>query len=198
MRDHVFFPLAAVLAGAFVLMAMQPWADRPPSGPASCGQCPNPEDKTIAGEELHRFVPGTFNGLQILKPEDGSPPILRITRLESEQYDNPQSGPHVTLAEDLEFAFEGRPIEVIVTARSVGDFAADKFEVDYYAKADGESGWREFPLTREFADYAFTWSTPPRGGVTGYDFLAIRPVAPDKRRTMEVKSVRIRGAGPKR
>ncbi len=69
--------------------------------------------------------------------------MLRITRLESEQYENPQSGPHGAGRGDLEFAFEGRSIEIIVTAHGRwAMFAADRFEVDYYAKADGESGGR--------------------------------------------------------
>ena len=32
----------------------------------------------------------------------------------------------------------------------------------------------------------------------GYDVLGIRPVAPDKRRTMEVKAVRVHAVGPKK
>ncbi len=200
MRDYLFFPLAAILAAVFVLMGLQPWAERVPSGPVSCGRCANPEDRTIEGKELHRFIPGNYNGLKIATPDEGGPPILRITRAAEEEYGNPQSGPHVVIDSDLELTFEDRPIEVIITARSVGEIPADRFEADYYARPDteGESGWVGFDLTREFKDYAFTFQVPNRGGVMGYDVLGIRPVAPDKRRTMEVKAVRIHAAGPKK
>ena len=39
--------------------------------------------------------------------------------------------------------------------------------------------------------------TPPRANSEGYDYLGIRPVAPDKRRVMEVRSVRIHTVGSK-
>jgi hypothetical protein len=200
MRDYIFFPLAAILAGVFILMGLQPWAERVPSGPVSCGRCANPEDRTVEGNELHRFVPGNYNGLKIVTPDGGGAPVLRITRAAEEQYGNPESGPHVVIDSDLEVAFEDRPIEVIITARSVGEIAADRFEADYFARSDsdGESGWQPFGLTREFKDYAFTFQVPNRGGVMGYDVLGIRPIAPDKRRTMEVKAVRIHAVGPRK
>jgi hypothetical protein len=200
MRDYIFFPLAAILAGVFILMGLQPWAERVPSGPVSCGRCANPEDRTVEGNELHRFVPGNYNGLKIVTPDGGGAPVLRITRAAEEQYGNPESGPHVVIDSDLELTFEDRPIEVIITARSVGAFPAGRFEADYFARSDseGESGWQGFDLTPEFKDYAFTFQVPNRGGVMGYDVLGIRPVAPDKRRTMEVKAVRIHAVGPRK
>jgi hypothetical protein len=179
-----------------VVTALQPFADRPPSGPASGGGR-NAEDLTISGEELHRFVPGNYDGLAILEPPDGSAPILRITRLADEAYEDPRSGPNLPLAEDLEFTYESRPIEVVIEARSAGDFAASQFEANYFAKPEGESGWQRFDLTREFAAHTFTFNVPARGDTLGRDYLAIRPVAPDKRRVMEVRSVHMRVLGPK-
>jgi len=197
MRDRYFFPLAAAVAAAFIFTAMQPFAHRPPRGPLSCGGCANGEDVTVAGDQLYRFVPGNFDGLAIFNPPEGGPPLLRITRLADEVYEDPRSGPHIAIAEDLEFAFESRPIEVIIEARSSGDFAATEFEANYFAKPEGESGWQKFVLGREFGLHSFTFNAPPRGDVEGYDYLGIRPVAPDKRRVMEVRSVRIRAAGAK-
>lgn len=195
MRDRHFFPLAAIVAGAFVFTALQPFADRAPRGPASGGGR-NAEDITIAGEELHRFVPGNFDGLAIVRPPDG-PPVLRITRLATETYENPVSGPNLPLAEDVEYVLESREIEVIIEARSAGDFAASEFEASYFARSEGESGWRIFTLGREFAPYRFNFKTPPRGDTAGLDYIGIRPVVPDKRRVMEVRSVRVHAVGPK-
>jgi hypothetical protein len=101
------------------------------------------------------------------------------------------------LAEDLEYALESRPVEVVIEARSVGDFAASQFEANYFAKVEGESGWRAFTLTREFQPYTLTFHTPRRGREEGYDYVGIRPVTPDKHRVMDVKSIRIRVAGQK-
>ena len=35
MRDRLFFPVAAALAGAFILMALNPFGERLPTGPVS-------------------------------------------------------------------------------------------------------------------------------------------------------------------
>lgn len=195
MRDRHFFLLAAAVGGAFVLTALQPFADRAPRGPASGGGR-NAEDVTIAGEELHRFVPGNFDGLAIVRPPEG-PPVLRITRLASDAYEDPRSGPNLPLAEDIEYALESREIEVVIEARSVGDFAATEFQASYFARPESESGWKTFTLSREFAPYSLTFKTPPRGETEGLDNIGIRPVAPDKRRVMEVRSIRVRAIGPK-
>lgn len=195
MQDRYFFPLAAAVAGAFIFTAIQPFADRPPRGPLSGGGR-NAEDVTAQGDELHRFVPGNYNGLDIIETPEGK--VLRITRLASEGYDDPRSGPHIVLAADLEYAFESRPIEVIIEARAADDSGASQFEADYFAKTEGESGWKTFDLTPDFQAYRFTFDVPAYGGTEGYDYLAIRPVVPDKKRVMEVRSVRIRATGPKK
>ena len=85
-----------------------------------------------------------------------------------------------------------------IEARSTGGIAADRFEAFYQARPDAGSGWIGFDLTREFAPYTFQFDTPPRGAVMSYDYFALRPVAPDKQRTMEVKSVRFRTVSARR
>ncbi len=204
MRDPLFFALAALVAGVFVFMAMQPFVERPPRGPLSCGGCVTPEDKTISGEDLHRFMPGNFDGIAIIKTQDTGETVLRISRLAEEVYDNPLSGPHIDIDSDLEYGFEARTIEVVIEARSVGEFGASRFEADYMAKADEESGWRSadpsgkpFDLTAGFQPYTFQYDTPRRGANLGYDYFGIRPLAPDKRRVMEVRSIRFHAITPK-
>lgn len=195
MRDRHFFPLAAAVAAAFVFTALQPFAHRAPSGPLSGGGR-NAEDVTALGDELHRFVPGNYDGLAVVDTPEGK--ILRITRLATEGYEDPRSGPHIVLAEDLEYAFESRPIEVIIEARAAADSGASRFQVNYLAKPEGESGWKEFDLTHEFQPYSFTFDVPAYIGSEGNDYFGIRPDVPDKKRVMEVRSVRFRTIGPKK
>jgi len=196
MRDTVFFPIAAALASAFVFTALQPFVDRPPRGPLSGGGR-NAEDLTVQGRELNRFLPGNYDGIRVITPPGATEPVLQITRSVEEQYDDPRSGPNIVLAEDLEWAFESRPIEVVIEARSAGDFPASQFEADYFARTESESGWHKFDLTPDFKPYSFTYKVPPRGPIEGHDYIGIRPVVPDKHRVMEVKSVRIHVLGPK-
>lgn len=198
MRDLFFYPLAAAVAASFVYLALQPYAERLPSGPVSGGGR-NAEDVTISGAELNRFIVGDLGGTQLDFVSEGDPPqtILRIDRDATALYDDPRRGPHVVLAEDLEFALESRPVEVIVEARSAGEFPASQFEVNYFAKSDSESGWKPFTLTPDFQPHKLSFFTPKQGRELGYDYIGIRPVTPDKHRTMEIRSVRILAAGKK-
>jgi hypothetical protein len=196
MEDRLFFPLAAALAGAFVFMALNPLAERLPTGPVSGGGR-NVMDLIVAGDELHRFVPGNYNGIAFERAQGDQPSLLRITRRAGEDYQDPRSGAHLVLAEDLEYAYEKRTIEVHIEARSAGDFPAGQFEADYFAKSEFETGWVKFDLTPEFQTYTFKYEAPQRGETEGYDYVGIRPVTPDKQRIMEVRSVRFVGAGEK-
>ena len=197
MRDILFFPVAAVLASTFIFVALDPYAERLPTGAVSGGGR-DAQDLTVKGTELNRFTIGNFKGvsLQLVRP-DGGEPFLRIDRQASATYEDPSRGPHLVLAEDMEVALESRPIEVIIEARSVGDAPAAAFEANYFAKVEGESGWRQFPLTREFQTYTLSFFTPRRQREEGYDFIGVRPVVPNGHREMDVRSVRIRSAGEK-
>lgn len=197
MRDFLFFPLAAALASTFIFVATNPFASHLPSGPVSGGGR-NALDVTVQGEELNRFVLGQLAGVSIdLMTPEGGKAFLRIDRQATAKYEDPRLGPHLILAEDLEYALESRPIEVVIEARSVDDFPASQFEANYFAKTESESGWHSFTLTREFQPYTLTFYTPKRGREEGYDFVGIRPVAPDKHRVMDVRSVQIRSVGKK-
>ena len=178
-------------------MAVNPFAARLPTGAVSGGGR-NALDVTVQGDELNRFVLGELSGLNIdLMHPDGGKAFLRIDRQSTAKYEDPRLGPHLVLAEDLEFALESRPIEVVIEARSVGDFPASRFEANYFAKTESESGWQSFTLTREFQPYTLTFYTPKRISEEGYDYVGVRPVSPDKHRVMDVRSVRIRSVGKK-
>lgn len=190
MRDRLFFPLAFILASSFILMALNPFSERVPSGPVSAG-AGNAEDVTVKDRELYRFQPGNYDSIKFIPASGETPAAMRITRQATEDYQDPRSGPHLVFAEDIEFALQHRRIQIDIEARGSGEFAASQFEANYFAKTEYETGWKPFDLTPEFKTYRFTFDTPQRGETVGYDYLGIRPVAPDKHRTMEVRSVRV-------
>jgi hypothetical protein len=198
MSDKLFFPVAFLLAGLLVFFAIDPLADRPPRGPVSGGGRVA-TDITIAGDELQRFVPGKIGGIEILPAVEATPITLRLQRMANQLYEDPRDGPHLVIAEDVEVALAGKPVEVTFEARAFGGVAAEQFEVNYFAAVGSESGWRSFPLTSQFAPYSFVWTPPEQAGVLGYDYLGVRPVTPEKRRSLEIRSIRIRlapgGAG---
>lgn len=190
MRDRLFFPLAFILASSFILMALNPFSERVPSGPVSAG-AGNAEDVTVNDRELYRFQPGNYESIKFIPASGDMPAAVQITRPATQDYQDPRSGPHLVFAEDIEFAMEHRRIQIDIEARGAGEFAASQFEANYFAKTEYETGWKPFDLTTEFQTYRFTFDTPPRGETVGYDYLGIRPVAPDKYRAMEVRSVRV-------
>jgi hypothetical protein len=188
MRDRLFFPVAAALAAAFIFVALNPLAERLPTGAVSGGGR-DAMNLTVSGLELHRFLPGKQTGMTFVYPANGQPALLSLTRTAGDAYDDPRLGPHLVLAEDLEYAYQGRNIRVEIEARAAGQFPASEFEADYFARVEGESGWKKFTLTSEFQTYSFVFHVPNRGESLGYDYLGIRPVAPSKQRSMEVRSV---------
>ena len=190
MRDRLFFPLAFILASSFILMALNPFSERVPSGPVSAG-AGNAEDVTVKDRELYRFQPGNYESIKFIPASGDMPAAVQITRRATDDYLDPRSGPHLILAEDIEFAMDHREIQIDIDARAAGDFGASQFEANYFAKAEGESGWQRFDLTPTFQTFSFTFEVPARGETQGYDYIGIRPVAPDKYRTMEVRSVRV-------
>jgi hypothetical protein len=196
MTDRIFFPATAAAAGLFALLALQPWSDRPPSGPVSGGGR-DAQDITVEGRELYRLRTGEAGEIRIVSGESGAPVAARLTLMPRAEYAEPQSGPYLTLAEDVELALESRPIEITIVARAVGEFAAERFEANYVARPGVESDWRSFALTAEFAPHVMTWTTPPVGGELGYDHLGLRPAPGPERRTMDIQSIRIRAAGPR-
>lgn len=196
MQDRLFFPLAFILASTFILMALQPFAHRVPSGPVSGGGR-NAEDVTVKGEELYRFQPGSYDSMKVIPASGETPTLIRITRPKAQEYQDPRSGAHLVYAEDVEYALEHRKIQIEIEARAAGDFPASQFEADFFSKAEFETGWQPFNLTTDFQTYRFTFNTPARGDTEGYDYLGIRPIAPEKQRTMEVRSVRVHALSPK-
>jgi len=195
MTDRVFFLLSALAAAALVLIALQPFSERPPSGPLSGGGR-NAEDLLLEGPELHRFLAGGMGSVSVAADETGKE-TLRINRLPADAYSETRLGPHVVLAEDVEFALESRKIEIVIEARARGEFAARSFEANYLARPGKESGWTAFEVTSEFAPYTLSYSNPSRGDGEGYDYIGVRPVATDRRAALEIRSIRIRAAGPK-
>lgn len=198
MSDRMFFSLIALLAVGMVVVAINPFADRKPSGPvSSAGR--NALDLVIKGDELYRFVAGNVGALTLVEPGEGRPETLLHVYLERrEAYDTPLYGPHLVLDADLERNYEGRRIRVTVTARPAPDWSASEMEVNYSTGRSGESGWERFALSPEFRDYSFEYDVPHADSEMGYDYLAIRPVAPDKQRAVAVAAIRIEGLGAKR
>ncbi|MEQ9316934.1 MAG: hypothetical protein RLN72_13850, partial [Henriciella sp.] len=104
------------------------------------------------------------------------------------------------LATDLETVFAGRKLRVTVNARAADRYGAEAIELNYALGNAESSGWKAFTTTKQFRDVSFEYDLPPKnvGAEPGYDYLAIRPVVPDKQRAILVRSVVFEPIGPPR
>ena len=107
-------------------------------------------------------------------------------------------GPHFVLAPDLEVAYAGRPVRVTVSARAADKYGASGLRLNYSVGNGTGSGWQRFDLTRQFRDVSFVYELPPRNKGTdpGYDYIAIRPEVPEKRRAVFVESIVLEPLAP--
>ena len=92
----------------------------------------------------------------------------------------------------------GRPVRVTVTARAADKYGASEMQLHYWAGSGEGSGWQTFNLTRTFQDYSFIYEPPARnpGTEPAYDYLAIRPVVPEKERAVFVSSITLQRMEP--
>lgn len=195
MPDQIFFPVSALLALLLVVLALDPFTKRVPTGPVSAADR-TVHNMTLSGQDLYRFTLGNVGELAIEGKKDQE--TLSITLQADEAYDNPRYGTFIAFDESVEFAYQGRRIRVTVTARSAGQFPASQFQANYSVGSRGESGWNTFDLTNEFKDYSFEYEVPYANRGLGLDYLAVRPVVPEKERTVEISKLHIKSLTPPR
>jgi hypothetical protein len=154
---------------------------------------------TVKDADLHRFQPGNYDSLQIIPASGDTPILLRLTR----QRDGGLSGPAIRAAPDpggrRRVRMEHRQIQIDIEARAAGDFAASTVR----GELSREGGVRDRlevvrPDTGVPDIHVHLRDAAARRGILAYDFIGIRPVAPDKYRTMEVRSVRVHGITAKK
>lgn len=192
-RDIFFYPAAALLAAGLVVLALSPAFGALPSGPVSVGDGAY-DTVLVAGEQLNRMQPGGDAGLALLGTGPAS--AMEITITADTLSDDPQLGPHFPLAADLEVQFAGYEMAITVRAKPGAMRGATQMRVNYSTGRNGESGWQVFDLKPGYDDYTLTYRVPVRTGEQGLDYLAIRPVVPDKSRTLLVERVEFR-RGPR-
>ncbi|WP_158085747.1 hypothetical protein [Henriciella aquimarina] len=190
MSDKVFFAAAALVAMVMVALGLLPGVNTLPTGPVSGG---GTDYKTIevSGDQLNRMVAGGEADIELVKMDGRT--LLQVGAKIGTLKEDPLLGPHFVLAQDLEVAFAGRTVQVTINARAAEKYGAEQMRVNYWVGAGEGSGWETFPMTRQFRDISFTYDIPDRdpGAAPGYDYLAIRPVVPEKERAILISSITI-------
>ncbi|MCI4645540.1 MAG: hypothetical protein MRY64_12235 [Hyphomonadaceae bacterium] len=192
MRDRLFFPAIFLLAAALVWLALLPGVGALPSGPVSVGDGQYRQIE-VSGLELNRIEAGGEVDIQLVRGE--GPAYLRMETIAGALPDDPLRGPHFMLAADLEVQFSGFEMEITVRAKPGERLGATQMMVNYSTGRDGESGWETFDLRPDWEDFTFRYRVPVKTGENGLDYLAIRPVTPDKTRSLLIESIRFRRRG---
>ena len=187
MRDRIFFPLAGVLVLLMVFLGLQPGIGRLPSGPVA-GDGTNYDRIVIEGEYLNKVIAGGDARTRLLRTQDRGY-VLQIDAEAGVLADAPELGPHFRLAPDIEVQFSGRRIRATVRMRPADDQGAMEAQANYSAGRVGESGWQTFALQPGFTDFSFEYDVPLTSGEQGVDYFAVRPVVPEKRRSLLVERI---------
>ena len=187
MRDRIFFPLAGLLVLLMVFLALQPGIGRLPTG-AVAGDGINYDRIVIDGDYLNKAVAGGDARVDLLRTPGGGF-ALQVVAAADALPDAPELGPHFRLAPDIEVQFAGRNIRVTARVRPADDRGATEVKLNYSAGRAGESGWRTFALQPGFSDVSFEYAVPPASGEQGVDYLAVRPVVPNKQRGIVLESI---------
>lgn len=186
MRDKFFFPLAALLTGMMIFLAVQPGIGRLPDG-AVAGDGLNYNRIVIEGPYLNKAVSGGDARVQLIR--DGKSYYLYIEAAADALMAAPELGPHFRLAADIETQFAGRRVRVTARVRPADTRGAEQVELNYSSGRAGDSGWQMLDLQSGFADVSFEYDVPPLEGDQGVDYIGIRPVVPDKSRALVLERI---------
>ncbi|MEM9740069.1 MAG: hypothetical protein AAF829_09385 [Pseudomonadota bacterium] len=187
MGDKIFFPLIVLFAAGLVALALSPQLNALPSGPVSVGDL-NYNEVEVSGLELNRMKAG--GDAQLVLQRDGpNQTALEIVTTAGLLSSDPRLGPHFELAADIEVQFSGFEIEVAVTAKPGEVSGALQMQVNYSTGREGESGWQIFDLQPGWETFRFTYPVPVKSGENALDYIAIRPVTPDKSRSILIDRI---------
>jgi len=183
MGDRIFFPLIILLAGGLVAFALAPQVGALPAGPVSVGDM-NYNQVSVDGAQLNRMLAGGEASVELVGNDQ-----LEIITTAGVLSDDPRLGPHFELAADIEVQFSGYEVEVLITAKPGERRGATQMQANYSTGRDGESGWQVFDLKPDWETFSFTYRVPAKSGENALDYLAIRPITPDKSRSLLIRRI---------
>lgn len=121
----------------------------------------------VVAEDINVPAGVTFNPVEV----DGTR-IMEVSAVPAEAPSTQKTGGvSVRMSDDFENRASGNP--VLVTVRAYSEQPGAHLGVAYSTNEVGNSGWREFALTNETADYQFVYDVGPKQAGLG-DFLAFR------------------------
>lgn len=192
LRDFVFYPVIALIVSAMVVAALWLGWQRPACGPF--GGADGPEDYSLIilnGQDLCRMQ--GYEGFDIALEDD----VLTIRAGAEANFADVQQNAHFVLGPDLEAVYSGYKVRVSLTVKPADGAGAEAFEFNYSSGKPGDTGWIQFELKPEWDTYTAEIDVPRKllESSVALDYLAVRPVVPEKTRGIELREIRFRRLG---
>lgn len=186
MRDLYFYPLAIVVIALIIGVSL------------SVGDYERPTDAqikqsgyNIADEDLTRLTASEGTNYEYVGATQGSPAFARLWTHQNKDNVGASAGVFAPLNSDYERAFAGERLRMIITARQSQSNPLEGFEAGYFTAGAGDSGWKTFSLTREWADYEFEFQPGFPKADPDIDYFGIWPGRTAETLSMDVSEMRI-------
>lgn len=192
MRDQVFYPLIGLVVVAMITSALWLGWQKPQCGPF--GGADGPEDYSLiilSGEDLCRME--AYLGYDLNLEDE----VLTIRAERDANLPDAQRNAHFRLGPDLETVYAGHKLRISLTVKPTNGAGAEAFEFNYSAGKAGDSGWIRFDLKPDWDTYTAEVDVPRKllENNVALDYIAVRPVVPDKTRGIELREIRFRRLG---
>lgn len=193
MKDYIFYPVALVLVLGMVALSLFEGWTQPKCGPF--GGANGPDDYSLIilnGGDLCRME-AAF-GYELNLASD----VLTIKAMDGAAQSDVQDNAHFRLGPDLETAYAGHTIRLSFTVKPSEGFGAQAFEFNYSTGKPGDTGWTRIDLKPDWDTYTAEINVPKKliEGEIAFDYVAIRPVVPEKTRSIDLREIRFRRLGP--
>ncbi len=192
MKDKIFYPVAIALAIGMVLISLAEGWSQPKCGPF--GGANGPEDYSLiilSGGDLCRMEANFGYELDL----QGD--VLTIKAEEGAAQTDVLDNAHFRLGPDLETAYAGHRVRLSFTVKPSPGFGASAFEFNYSTGKPGDTGWTRIEMQPDWNTYTAEIEVPRKliEGEIAFDYLAIRPVVPEKTRSLDLREIRFRRLG---
>ncbi len=187
MRDLYFYPLALILVGAILAVAILPGRGQTGLSAAQIRQ----DGYTLSGDHLRKLTqaPGTVATFSQNQP--GAFTFAVLSTNLPRGIVEPSAGVFATLGTHYADVFTGEQIKVTVRARRGRTHPLQTLQFAYFTVVAGNSGWRDFELSDTFADYSFIYSPAPHDGPNPVHYVGIWPGDGGKNETVEIQNIRV-------
>lgn len=184
MRDFLFYPLTALVAGGVIYYALSFAEEYEPIVLS--------EGFSVSGEQLqHMLIPEQLEFSLVTDEQTGE--VVAVLKSHANKKSAPPSaGISVRLGADFEKIFNGKPLEMTVRARAGSSEATPLFEMGYFAVGGKSSDWQAFEPTPTYQDYTVRVEKSAPLDSAPVSYAGIWPDLEGFGRTLNISSITVK------